>query len=74
MARKSAISPGISTTTIQAPCVNLVVAMMSMTRPVAAAPTPFSSARPGQPGPRVRSQYRTMLDCESVNETNTPTA
>ena len=44
-----------------------------MTTKVAVAPTPFTIARQRQPGPCVRSQYRTIPACESVNAVNTPT-
>jgi len=61
-------------TTIQAPCENFVTAIVTMTTPVTSAPTPLSAMRHHQPEPRTRSQRRTMLPCESVNDTNTPTA
>jgi hypothetical protein len=66
--------PGIRTMTIHAPCVNFVSPMIRATTAVASAPVPFSTARNGQPAPRWTNQYRTMLACESVNDTNTPSA
>ena len=71
---KSATSMGISSTTIQAPWLNLVTAITSITRPVVAAPTALRPQRHRQPGSRRVSQRRTMLACESVKERNTPTA
>ena len=67
-------SAGISTTTIQAPWVNFVTAMITMTSPVAVAPTAWTETPDTQPRWRRRSQYRTMLACLSVNDRNTPTA
>ena len=64
----------MSRITSQAPCVNLVVAMISATMPVVTAPAPFSTARNGQRGPRSRNQKRTIPSWESVNDTNTPIA
>ena len=72
--RKATTSVGMSSTTIQAPCENLVVAIVSMTTPVASAPRPLSPMRHHQPSPRTRSQRRTMLAWDSVKEMNTPTA
>ena len=71
---KATTSVGISRTTIQAPCENFVVAIVSMTPPVTRAPSPLSHTRHHQPSARSRSQRRTMLACERVNEMNTPTA
>ena len=71
---KATTSVGISTTTIQAPCVNFVTAMITMTSPVAMAPTPCTDTPDTHPGWRRRSQYRTMLACLSVKDRNTPTA
>ena len=66
---------GIRTTTIQAPWVNLVTAIITITSPVAAAPSPVEVTRLHASPARVAlSQRRTMLACESVNERNTPTA
>ena len=53
---------------------NLVTAMTTITSPVVAAPTPLSTTRHHQPGSRRASQCRTMLACERVKETKTPTA
>ena len=51
-----------------------MTAIVSMTSPVTRAPTPLTLARHHQPSVRRRSQWRTMLDCDSVNEMKTPTA
>jgi hypothetical protein len=67
-------SVGIRTTTIQAPWVNFVTAMTTMTSPVAVAPIPCTVTPDTHPGWWRRSQYRTMLACLSVKERNTPTA
>ncbi len=42
---------GMSSTTIQAPCENLVAAMTSVTRPVTTAPVPLMASRQCQPDP-----------------------
>ena len=52
---------------------NLVIVTMTSTSPVATAPMPLITALRFQPRSRVRSQWRTMPVCESVNEVNTPT-
>ena len=44
---------GMSSTTIQAPWVNLVTAMTTVTTPVTTAPMPLIARRQRQPGPRV---------------------
>ena len=71
---KVATSVGITSTTIHAPWVNFVAPMTTVTMPVATAPVPLMIARCRQPGRRSRIQWRTMPDCDSVNEMKTPTA
>ncbi len=62
---------GIATVTSHAPSANFVQMTTSVTRPVAVAPMPLTSGR--QVNRRcVRSQYRTIPACESVNAVKTP--
>ena len=58
--------------TSQAPSPNFVQITITVTSPVADAPTVFTSARPRHPGPRTRRQYFTMPACESVKAVKTP--
>jgi hypothetical protein len=58
--------------TIHAPARNFVAITITVTTPVVAAPTPFSTALQRHPGRRVRSQYRTIPACASVNAVKTP--
>ena len=52
---------------------NFVWMTSSVTRPVAAAPRPFTTARhAASPAPRIRRQWRTIPACESVNAVKTP--
>ena len=51
---------------------NFVQITMQATTNVVADPTAFVSALRRQPGHRVRSQYRTMPACASVNAVKTP--
>ena len=57
-----------------APLVNFVIATMSRTTSVATAPTPLSTMLRRQCGCFSLRWWRTMPDCESVNDVNTPTA
>jgi hypothetical protein len=52
--------------------VNFVWTTSSVTRPVAAAPTPLITALRFHPGSRERSQCLTIPVCESVNAVKTP--
>ncbi|OQA31984.1 MAG: hypothetical protein BWY56_02310 [Acidobacteria bacterium ADurb.Bin340] len=67
---------GISTTTIQAPWLNFVMAMSIITMPAATAPSPFTASFQRQPAtrPRRRSQCTTMPDWLMVKPRNTPRA
>ena len=51
-----------------------VAAIVTITRPVTTAPIALSHQRHHQPSSFSRSQRRTMLACESVNDRKTPTA
>ncbi len=64
----------MTSTTIQAPWVNLVTAMTTATTPVATAPTPLMTSRRRQPARARVHQCRTMPACDRVNEMKTPTA
>ena len=59
---------------IHTPWSNLEIAMTTTTTAVTIAPTPLIKALRRQPGPRPVNQWRTMPDCDSVNEVNTPIA
>jgi len=64
----------MSSTTIQAPCENFVTAIVTMTTPVTSAPTPLSAMRHHQAGAAHAQPAAHHAPCESVNDTNTPTA
>ena len=52
----------------------MVLAMITATTAVIAAPTPLIARLRRQPGSRSRHQWLTMPDCEREKETKTPTA
>ena len=60
--------------TIQAPCVNFVLAIISVAIPVVTAPIPLTSSFFSQCGPFFTSQRFTIPACAMVKERNTPTA
>ncbi len=57
-----------------APLVNLVIATMSVTMPVAVAPTALITVPRFHAGSRSLRWWITMPACDSVNDVNTPTA
>jgi hypothetical protein len=68
------ISAATSKKTIQAPCMNLVTAMMTVAIPVVTAPIPFTISFYRQCSPFLISQRRTNPAWDKVNETKTPIA
>ena len=68
------MSPGIKSSVIQAPSVNLAINTTITVTPVAAAPNPFTNMLLDEPGPRTRFQCITMPAWESVKAMNAPTA
>lgn len=68
------MSNGIRTMTIHAPCVNLVLAMITVAMAVVTAPIPLTRSFFSQWGPFLTSQRFTIPACEMVKERNTPTA
>src|SRR5437764_1964718 len=72
MPRNDATSSGIATITSHAPSANFVQMTTRSATPVAVAPTALTASLCRQPGSRLRSQYRTIPDCDSVKAVNTP--
>jgi len=64
----------MSRSTIHAPEVNFATARTMSTTKVVTAPRPFTNADQCHPGSRLRHQWTTMPDWESVNDMNTPIA
>ncbi len=65
---------GTSTMMIHAPCVNLVMAMMTATMNDSAAPTPLTNSPHRQPGSLWVMWCFAMPACDSVKLVNTPMA
>ncbi len=68
---RSTIS-GMTMIGTHAPLVNFVIATISSTTSVAIAPTALSTTLRCHPGFRSRRWWRTIPDCDSVNDVNTP--
>ena len=66
------IISGIAMITIHAPARNFVAITINATTKVAVAPMAFSAALQRHPGLLVRSQWRTIPACASVNAVKTP--
>ena len=64
----------MSTSTAQAPWAKRVAMITQNTTAVRHAPIALTATLKRQPGSRSRSQWRTMPNCDSVNEMNTPIA
>ena len=59
---------------IHTPWSNFETAMTTTTMPVTNAPMPLIKALRRQPDPRSENQWRTMPDCDRVNDVKTPIA
>jgi hypothetical protein len=65
---------GTKIITAQAPCVNFVIAMTTVTSAVVTAPSPLIRSPCRHPCSRSRRWRLAIPACESVNEVNTPIA